>query len=232
MPAEETSRPRALRKSSKAEILRRFAAMVAERGYEQTAISDVAAELGLSKGTIVHHYGSKLALLEKVHHDFMQRRLMEGRAIVERLPTPAEQLAAVIYSLLLVYREDRPAALSFTREILHYASDDEMADVRSLRDEYFELVRGIVRRGVEAGQFRAEDTTIVTLQVFGMCNWSWTWIEPDGKQTIEEIAAIYTRTLFSGMSVRKSATRALENPDGKVPSLVRQLMKESTEGVN
>jgi TetR/AcrR family transcriptional regulator, cholesterol catabolism regulator len=227
VPSEQPDRVRRPRTSSKGEILRRFAARVAERGYEQTAIGDIAAELGLSKGTIVHHYGSKLALLEKVHGDFMRRRLMEGRAVVERLSNPAEQLGAMIYCLLLVYREDRTAALTFTREITHYAADAELADVRALRDEYFDLVHGIVRRGMASGLFRAEDPRIVTLQIFGMCNWSWTWIEPEGERSIEEIAAIYTRTLLAGLASRRTVARVLDDPDGKVPTLVRELMRES-----
>lgn len=227
MSTERPGRARRPRTSAKGEILRRFAEMVAERGYDQTAIGDVAAELGLSKGTIVHHYGSKLALLEKVHSDFMQRRLMEGRAVLEKLSNPAEQLGAMIYCLLLIYRQDRTAALAFTREIPHFAADAEMAGVRELRDEYFDLVRGIISRGMGSGLFRAEDPTIVTLQVFGMCNWSWTWLAPDGDRSIEDVAAIYTRTFLAGLASRRTVAQVLDDPDGKVPTLVRELMGES-----
>ncbi len=219
----------AVRASRKGEILDRFAETVADRGYEQTAIGDIANELGMSKGTIVHHYGSKLALLEKVHREFMQRRLLEGRAIVERLSNPADQLSAMIYCLLLVYREDRHAALTFTREIVLYASDPAMTGVRTLRYEYTELLSGILERGMAAGKFRVEDPTLVTLQVFGMCNWGWTWIRPDSHD-IEHIAAVFARTFLAGLAVDRTAvTNVLHDPQGKVPALVRELMRESAQ---
>lgn len=43
----------------RSEILDAFVRYVAERGYERTNIGDIADELGMSKGTIVHHFGTK-----------------------------------------------------------------------------------------------------------------------------------------------------------------------------
>ena len=48
---------------SKDQILRTFADMVAEHGYDNVSLSMVAGELGISKGTIVHHYGTKDRML-------------------------------------------------------------------------------------------------------------------------------------------------------------------------
>jgi AcrR family transcriptional regulator len=42
------------------EILDAFVRYVAERGYERTNIGDIADELGMSKGTIVHHFGTRV----------------------------------------------------------------------------------------------------------------------------------------------------------------------------
>ncbi len=217
------------RKSSKAAILERFAELVADRGYDQTAISDIADELGISKGTIVHHYGSKQALLEQVHKEFMRRRLWEAQALVERLDSPVDQLSAIIYCLLLIHREDRNAALSFARELVRFAATPEMAEVRKLRDEYFTLVRDIVERGMTGGIFRQEDPTLITLQVFGMCNWSWTWIQPRGRRTIEEVAATFARILMLGLAVDGRGTDVFTGRNDRIPLLVRDLMRNSRE---
>ena len=52
-------RARSPRASSRDAILRVFAEHVADRGYADTSLGDIAAELNLSKGTIVHHFGTK-----------------------------------------------------------------------------------------------------------------------------------------------------------------------------
>jgi AcrR family transcriptional regulator len=225
--ATDPKGPAPARLDSKDDILSQFAELVADRGYELTSIGDVASAVGLSKGTVMHHFGAKLALLEKVHHDFMQRRLMEGHAIIEQLSDPAEQLSAVIYCLLLIYREDRAAALAFTREITRYAADPAMTEVRKMRREYYGLVRGIVTSGMETGQFRAEDATIITLQIFGMCNWAWTWLNTDGPRDIEDIAATFTRTILGGLGRDESASQMTRRRQTRVERIVQDLMRDS-----
>ncbi|WP_197504060.1 TetR/AcrR family transcriptional regulator [Mycobacterium sp. 852014-50255_SCH5639931] len=42
------------------EILEAFVRYVAERGYERTNLGDITDDLGMSKGTIVHHFGTKV----------------------------------------------------------------------------------------------------------------------------------------------------------------------------
>ena len=38
------------------------------------------------------------------------------------------------------------------------------------------------------------------LQVFGMCNYAWTWYEPDGPQSVEDIARLFARNILSGLA--------------------------------
>ena len=68
------------RDSRRAEILEAFTRAVAERGYDGTNFGDLAAELGISKGTIVHHFGTKDAMLRELHEGYMRRRLARGAA--------------------------------------------------------------------------------------------------------------------------------------------------------
>ena len=72
------ARQRQERKNRKEDIIRCFGDMVAERGYDKVSLRDVAEALEMSKGTILHHFGSKDRLLEQVHSDYMERRLAEA----------------------------------------------------------------------------------------------------------------------------------------------------------
>ena len=73
----ETSAPTAPRRraSRRGEIVATFTRMVAEHGYDAVAIRDLAEALDMSKGTVLHHFGSKDRLLEEVHSTYMRRRL-------------------------------------------------------------------------------------------------------------------------------------------------------------
>jgi TetR/AcrR family transcriptional regulator, cholesterol catabolism regulator len=73
---------------------------------------------------------------------------------------------------------------------------------------------------VERGQFAPADPAIVSLQIFGMCNWSWTWYRPDGAWSADDIAESFTATLFRGLAVSR---RVKLSP--AVPGLVRTTME-------
>jgi AcrR family transcriptional regulator len=187
------------RKSKRTEILRSFTALVAERGYDEVSLRDVAEAVEVSKGTILHHFRNKESLLEELHRDYMLRRLAEARELLAAHPDPVDQLQLIVYQLMLAQRDDRAATVAFAREIVRFASEQVMADVRAMRHEYSTLVADIIGRGVDAGEFTGVDPSLAALQLFGMCNWSWTWFKPEGEWSAEQIAAEFCRTLLGGL---------------------------------
>ncbi|HSS34418.1 MAG TPA: TetR/AcrR family transcriptional regulator [Solirubrobacterales bacterium] len=193
------------RKSRRGEILQAFTEMVAERGYDEVSIRDVAEALGISKGTILHHFRSKEALLEQVHNEYMRRRLAEATDFLAEFDDPVDQLQLIVYQLMLSQQDDRAATVAFSREIVRSAEEEVMAEVRAMRDQYSALVIEIIRRGVESGAFEQVDPQLTALQVFGMCNWSWTWFKPEGRWPASKIADEFCRTLIGGLAVDGTA---------------------------
>ncbi|SHN46720.1 TetR/AcrR family transcriptional regulator [Cryptosporangium aurantiacum] len=188
------------RASSRDAILRVFAEQVAARGYADTSLGDVAAELGLSKGTIVHHFRSKEALLGEVHVAYFGRRFAEAEFILAELDDPVSRLVAMIYALLAAHRDDRAASLACLRELVRYFEGELNDYVRTQRTAYTQIVVDIVRDGVQRGLLHTEDPQMSALQIFGMCNYAWTWYRPDGPQSVEQIAARFARDILGGLT--------------------------------
>jgi AcrR family transcriptional regulator len=188
------------RKSRRGAILQCFTEMVAERGYDEVSVRDVAEALDISKGTILHHFRSKEALLEELHSDYMRRRLAEANEILAAFDDPVDQLQLIVYQLMLAQQDDRAATVAFAREIVRFAAEEVMADVRAMRTEYFGLVADVIERGIARGEFAAVEPSLAALQLFGMCNWSWTWFEPEGRWSARLIADDFCRTLLGGLS--------------------------------
>jgi AcrR family transcriptional regulator len=195
-----------VRKSRRGEILQCFTAMVAERGYDEVSVRDVAEALGISKGTILHHFRSKESLLEELHGDYMRRRLAEAHELLGGFDDPVDQLQLIVYQLMIAQRDDRAATVAFAREIVRFAEEDVMSDVRAMRTEYSNLVMDVIRRGVERGSFADVDPSMTALQLFGMCNWSWTWFKPEGAWSAEKLAEEFCRTLIDGISPQAKPT--------------------------
>jgi len=188
-----------VRPSSRDAILRVFAEHVADRGYPETSLGDVAAELGLSKGTILHHFGSKEALLGEVHVTYFGRRFAEADQVSAHLADPRSRLVAMIYALLAAHRDDRAASLTCLRELVRLFEGDLNEYVRTQRVRYTGIVVDILRDGVAAGVFRTADPGLTALHVFGMCNYAWTWYRPDGPRSVEQIAGVFARDILAGL---------------------------------
>lgn len=185
--------------------------MVAEEGYDGVSLRLVAEDLDLSKGTIVHHYGTKDRLLEAVHSQYMRDRLAEADQIVEVFETPRERLAGLIAQLVVTQQTDRDATVAFAREITRFATVDLMGEVRAMRATYTQILRRVIQDGMDAGEFRPDNVDLVTLQVFGMCNWGWTWMRPGGQWSPAEIVRTWTTSLISGLMVRDDTTRPVDS---------------------
>jgi len=191
--------------------------MVADSGYDAVAIRDLAEALGMSKGTILHHFGSKDRLLEEVHANYMRRRLDEAGIILGQLTSPDEQLKGMVFQNLIAMQQDSAATRAFAREIVRFASDELMKSVRAMRREYFGLLHSILVRGMDEGVFRKGDPTIVTFQLFGMMNWTWTWFDPEGDVMVEDIAKTFLDTILHGLS----ASPEPRDEDGRIIEIVR-----------
>lgn len=185
-----------------ADILRAFTELVARKGYDVTSVAEIAEHLQVSKGTIMYHFGSKDQLLKQMSLAYMERRLAELDQIIATSSNAADRLRAVVSGLVRSYSDDRAASVAFSREFMRFAAEPVMDEVRTLRRRYSHAVEGLIQEGVDRGELRATDPKIVSLQIIGMCNWTWTWLRPDGRLDVDEVAAVFADTVLGGLLPR------------------------------
>jgi len=186
-------------------ILECFVRHVAERGYDGTNLGDIASELKISKGTIVHHFTSKDRMLAEAHERYMHRRIAEARVIVTALRTPSERLAGLILAGLLYQHEDRSATIAFQREVNRFRDDDVMRDSQQLRADYLAILVSVLDNGIADGSFRPVDAKVVARAIMSVNQWAWTWYEPDAARPPETVAAQFN-DLFQGGLVNDRTT--------------------------
>lgn len=208
----------------KDDILRAFIRRVAARGYDHTNLGDIADELGLSKGTIVHHFGHKAQLLRELEESYMQQQLAKVRQIWDRLPDPRDRVAALIYAVVLVHVSDREATVATQREIAQLSGDPELRDIRMLRGELQGLLRAELRRGIELGLFRPVDADLATMQLFGASQWMWTWFDPEGSRGPGEVGAAYVDVFLGGLLSAPDGLARLADPAGDVSAVAREVL--------
>jgi AcrR family transcriptional regulator len=196
--------------------------MVAERGYHETVINDVAGAVGVSKGTILHHFGNKDGLLAEAGVSYIQRRDVELAHSFRNLERPIDQFGASIYSTIFAERDDRSASRAFGREYWLYKTDPRLERARECRETYVERVRRMIERCMADDVLREDDVNIVLLQIYGMCNYSWTWYQPEGRFSAEEISARFARTLLVGLGTPSVQTDPDQIDDERIVALLAE----------
>ena len=191
------ARPRSARYDAhRAQILEAAARLFAERGYTAATMNGVAAEAGVSKATLYHYFGDKHDLLEQVASSHVARlEALVGEVGTQGL-APPEHLRALVRSFLHAYGGARHAHRVLTEDVKFL---DPLARAR---------VTGAQRRVVAAfaqaiGQAQPGlDPALrrpAAMLLFGMINWTFTWLRPQGAFTHDALAPVVLGLLEGGL---------------------------------
>jgi AcrR family transcriptional regulator len=142
--------------ATRAFLLRTAARVFAERGYAGTALSDLIAASGLTKGAFYFYFPSKAALALAVLRDQQERWLGQVSERVLSAGTAVEQFRALAPVMLDLVASE-PGAWSITRLTRDMAEDPATAaEVVKPMAQWVDFVADIVRRGQAGGDFRAQ----------------------------------------------------------------------------
>jgi TetR/AcrR family transcriptional regulator, cholesterol catabolism regulator len=209
-------------RTNRQKILEVFTEMVADHGYAGAPIADVAATVGVSKGTILHHFGNKHELLNEMGIAYIERRHTQLRHALEHLDDPVQRFAAVVFCTVLGMRDDRSASRAFGREFSLFQRDPKLEPARERRKAYAARAMDVVSECMEAGVLADEDPSFVLLEVLGLCNWAWTWYRPDGRLSAEEIATRFVRALLCGLGPELGTGEELRIDAERISQLLRE----------
>lgn len=183
----------------RAEMVRAAARLFSKRGYHGTSMRHVGDALGLLKGSLYAHIGSKEELLFDVVDEGADRFLERGRAALRQDASAARRLENFLIGHIETAIEHLDAATVFLNE-WRYLSDDLQAVVTMKRDDYESMARRIVGDGIAAGEFRADaDIDMAARLVLSGGNWVYAWYRPTGSLTPRQIGKSYAQLLVAGL---------------------------------
>ena len=158
-PATPAAR-RSQRKQVRAgELLDAALALFVEKGYAATRVDEVAARAGVSKGTLFLYFPSKEALFKAVVHDNAGRPLADAQREVAEYAGPTAELVHEFIRRWWTQYGGTPAA-GLTKLIVSEASNfPDLARYYQAEvvQPSHDLVRRIVQRGIDRGEFRPVD---------------------------------------------------------------------------
>ena len=167
--AEKTASPR------RAQLVATAARLFSERGYHGTSMQDLGSALGILRGSLYAHIGSKEELLFEVVTEGADRFLDRGAAAADSEGSWADRLRALLIGHVETAAQHLDASTVFLNE-WRYLSPELRDIIQNKRDAYESIVRDIVEGGVRAGEFRADaDVRFAATLVLSAGNWTYTW---------------------------------------------------------
>jgi AcrR family transcriptional regulator len=180
------------------EILRESAKLFAANGYDGTSMQDIASAVGITKASIYHFFADKA----EIHKTIVVLSLTRLTDLVQDrqrgLTLASDRVEAFARAHAQHIAESAPfyftAALGYN-EIVDATAK---AKVQRMRDGYEEALRGIIREGIHAGEFRELDVKLAARAIISCLNWMARWWRPDGPDTAETIASDYVKLIIRG----------------------------------
>lgn len=158
-------------------ILEAAEAVLAEKGYHETSMDEVALRVGISKGTLYHHFASKedliLTLIQRYAEEFLQRMNQ-----IFALPLgPRAKLEAILqaicgsskrfqWMIALKQNPEMQRIFDERHEHWHQIGDEKHESIHRIGDQLIAEVRTLLVAGKTTGEFDASVPTEVMLGAF------------------------------------------------------------------
>jgi AcrR family transcriptional regulator len=178
------------------ELTRQAARLFAEKGYHGTSMGDLAAAMGVQKGSLYSLTESKQELLYETMREGAASFHAGLDALPERAPA-AEKIRLALRAHLRVVAEQLDMATVFTRE-WRYLEGERREEILGERRRYEERLRALFRDGREHGELRTDlDESAAALLALSAVNWAYTWLTP-GRDT-DALADSFAAILIDGI---------------------------------
>ncbi len=185
------------------EILDVAAQCFARQSYPAASMNDIAAACNASKARLYHYYSSKDAILFDLLDRYTQRLLAligeaEARAQRKNLDDRAA-LHELVRAFLKEYEHSATRHISLLNDVKFLPETERECVLDRQRNVVAAVTRFLARAYPERVQ--AHNQTAITMMLFGMINWTFTWLRPNGPMSYSAFADEVIGMLEQGLKI-------------------------------
>ncbi len=189
-------------------ILAEAAQLFRERGYEKTSVKLLGERLGVTAPALYYHFPSKedilFAYLESGLASVLERT--EEAITAERA---SDRLRQLVRTYVLFDLGELPGSRDYAAGVFGYFQlvealpPEQRRQLDKLQRAYLDLIRSIVRDGIDGGEFDPIDVTVASFAISGMVMDTFHWFRAGRRLGPAAVA-----DLFAELAVRMLESRA------------------------
>lgn len=174
------------------------ARLFADRGYAAASIAEIAAACGVSKALLYHYYRDKEHLLHDIAESYVERlRAIVDEVRAESLP-PAAHMRRLIVRFMHEYEHSATRHRVLVQDVKYLSKSHRVRVVarqRAVVDGFAHAVEAL-SPGADVAALRKP----LTMILFGMMNWTFTWFSERGPLRYDDLAPIVADLFIGGLS--------------------------------
>ncbi|MFM8692154.1 MAG: TetR/AcrR family transcriptional regulator [Limnohabitans sp.] len=181
-------------------ILDQSATLFARQGFHKTSIAEIAkACKASSKAWIYHYFPNKEAVLATLITDFLEIVIKRVGEAIASEQSPELKLKAFVLECMRIYDEYRInyPILFAEMTLLPF---EQQKPIRALERRWVQMLQEIVVALNPKITSKRHHAMVLTLIASGSVNWTYTWFDPKGPLSQEEVAQMTTRMLIGGVA--------------------------------
>jgi AcrR family transcriptional regulator len=173
-------------------ILEEAVKLFYERGFSGTTLDDIAGKLGVTKPFIYTHFRSKVELLEAICRPTIEMSLAAIADAAAQTGSASDRLfrGVVAFTKVVLTRQANIAVYFREEKNLSTAGLD---DINALRKRFDRVLSDLLEEGTSTGEFHIADIRVAALAIGGMVSWAYTWYQPGGRLSIDDVGAHMAR---------------------------------------
>src|SRR5512134_1660347 len=171
--------------------------LFADKGYASASVADLARACGVSKALMYHYYRDKEALLADIALAYVERLAAIVDDVAARQLPPAAHLRRLIEAFMAEYEHSAARHRVLVQDVKYLE--------RAHRSRVLAKQRRVVQRYADviaqlAPGERAQLAKPLTMILFGMINWTFTWLKDAGSLTYADMAPIVSDLFLGGVA--------------------------------
>lgn len=184
------------------EIIAEAARLFKEKGYRATTLEDIAAAVGMLKGSLYYYIRSKEELLYLVVQQPIHQAYNRLEEIVNSDAPVKTKIAQAFANHMMLFHQHYPHIAVYLHDFHNLKQKLQQSEIEAPK-HYQRLWTKLLKQGVESGELRQDlDVRVVGYAMLGMCNWAYRWYNPSGNMSAEDVADIFTKLTLEGLNCK------------------------------
>jgi AcrR family transcriptional regulator len=190
--------------AKRAALIRKAARAFSARGFYNTSLDDIAAELGVTKPALYYYVKNKEEILYACH---LIASELGAQAMTFAESLPGSGLDRVV-SLARRYVELLTGEFGASAVLTEFDAlqPGNRKTIVAARDRFDRRFRALIAKGVEDGSIRQVDPKLTVFFFMGSVNWMTHWFRPDGAYSGQEMADRFADYLRESIRARSART--------------------------